>query len=288
VELATLEDRWIVSRLAEVIQIHDSYLSKSDFVHAVAAVKSFFWDDYCDWYLEIIKNRLWAGGSEKLQALKVALACQQTIIKLLHPYMPFVTEELWQNLRKVGVVDASDGSDVGSLALTSWPDVASYRRDPTADTQIGVMASIVRGVRDVRQNLNISPKTGLAVKLVYLASGVRENFRPVESIAKTMGSITEFSEPSTQAHPAGYVPFKFDGGVGYLELPSDIDAKDSISKLTARIEKLEKSLVGIERNLSNQDFVKNAPPELVSETKGKAQELRDAIAKLDDFRRSLA
>jgi valyl-tRNA synthetase len=288
VELATLEDRWIVSRLAEVIRIHDSYLAKSDFVHAVAAVKSFFWDDYCDWYLEIIKNRLWAGGSGKIQALRVALACQQTIIKLLHPYMPFVTEELWQNLKKLGVVDANDGADIGSLALTSWPDAALYRRDLTADAQIGVMASIVRGVRDVRQNLNISPKTALAVKLVYLTSGVRENFAPVEAIAKTMGAITEFSELSSQVHPAGYVPFKFDGGVGYLELPSDIDAKDSISKLTARIEKLEKSLVGIERNLSNQDFVKNAPPELVAETKGKAQELRDAIAKLDDFRRSLA
>lgn len=287
VELKTLEDRWIISRLAEVIRTHDSYLEKSDFVHAVAAVKSFFWDDYCDWYLEIIKNRLWAGGEAKMQALKVALVCQQTIIKLLHPYMPFVTEDLWQNLRKVGVIDASDGHDVGSLALTSWPEVSSYQKDATADAQIGLMASIVRGIRDVRQNLNISPKTALAAKLVYLSSGVRENFAPVESIAKTMGAVTEFSELASQAIPNGYVPFKFDGGVGYLELPSDIDAKDSISKLSARIEKLEKSLAGIERNLTNQDFVRNAPPELVQETKDKAQELRDSIAKLDDFRKSL-
>jgi valyl-tRNA synthetase len=201
--------------------------------------------------------------------------------------MPFVTEDLWQNLRKLGITDASDGDEVGSLALTSWPEAAAYRKDAVADVQIGLMASIVRGVRDVRQNLNISPKTALAVKLVYLSSGVRENFVPVEQIAKTMGAITEFSELSSQTIPAGYVPFKFDGGVGYLELPVDIDAKDSISKLSARIEKLEKSLVGIERNLSNQEFVKNAPPELVQETKDKAQELRDSISKLDDFRKSL-
>jgi valyl-tRNA synthetase len=287
VELSTLEDRWIISRLAEVIRIHDSYLAKSDVVHAVAAVKSFFWDDYCDWYLEIIKSRLWAGGDVKIQALKVALACQQTIIKLLHPYMPFVTEDLWQNLRAQGVVDASDSPDVGSIALSTWPEASSYRNDSTADVQIGLMASIVRGIRDVRQNLNISPKTGLSVRLVYLTNGVRENFAPVEVIAKTMGAVTAFSEHTSNAQPPGFVPFKFDGGVGYLELPTDIDAKDSIAKLSARIEKLEKSLAGIQRNLSNEDFVKNAPPELVQETNSKAQELRDSISKLDDFRKSL-
>jgi valyl-tRNA synthetase len=102
-----------------------------------------------------------------------------------------------------------------------------------------------------------------------------------------IGGISEFAEHAQQTTPAGHVPFKFDGGIGYLELPSDIDAKDIVSKLAARIEKLQKTLAGIERNLANQEFVANAPAALVEETKGKAREINESISKLDDFRTSL-
>jgi valyl-tRNA synthetase len=286
--LTELEDRWIVSRLGEVIRVHDDYLNKSDLVHAVGAVKSFFWDDYCDWYLEIIKSRLWAGGESKRKALEVALMCQQTIIKLLHPYMPFVTEELWQTLRAQGVADSGVGGDARSIALSSWPDSAMYRKDDAAETQIGMMASLVRGVRDVKQNLDISLKTGLAAKLSFTTTASKSHFEPVRAVTQTMGAITDFSEYAEKSPPAGFVPFAFDGGVGYLQIPSDIDVKSITGKLSARIEKLQKSLAGIERNLSNQDFIKNAPPELVEETKGKARDLNESIAKLDEFRRSIA
>jgi valyl-tRNA synthetase len=287
-KLSELEDRWIISRLGEVIRVHDDYLSKSDIVHAVGAVKSFFWDDYCDWYLEIIKSRLWAGGESKRKALEVALTCQQTIIKLLHPYMPFVTEELWQTLRTEGVSDAGPGGEARSIALTSWPDQLSFSKDNLAEAQIGMMTSLVRGVRDVRQNLDISLKTGLAAKLSFNTSAAKDNFAPVQAVTQTMGSITDFTEYAEKSPPAGFVPFAFDGGVGYLQIPSDIDVKTITGKLSARIEKLQKSLAGIERNLSNPEFVKNAPPELVEETKGKARELNESIAKLDDFRKSIA
>jgi valyl-tRNA synthetase len=285
--LSALEDSWIISRLGEVIKTHDDYLAKSDIVHAVGAVKSFFWDDYCDWYLEIIKTRLWAGGEAKRSALEVALVCQRTILKLLHPYMPFVTEELWQILAKEGISDGAEQGDSRSIALSSWPQADLYRKDSSAEAQIGLMASIVRGVRDVKQNLNVSLKAPLPLKLLFLSEGARMNFEPVRSVTKTIGGISDFGEHGGGAAPAGYVPFKFDGGVGYLALPPDIDAKDIASKLSARIEKLQKALAGIERNLSNTEFVANAPAALVEETRGKANELQESISKLDDFRRSL-
>lgn len=253
----------------------------------MGAVKSFFWDDYCDWYLEIIKGRLWAGGEARRAALEVALVCQRAILKLLHPYMPFVTEELWQTLIAQGITDPSEGGDARSIALSKWPRSEDYQRDADADAQIGIMCSIVRGVRDVRQNLGISPKLGLAAKLLFLTSAARDIFAPVEGIAKTLGFVSDFSAQAGGAALAGFVPFKFDGGVGYLALPEEIDAKDITTKLSVRIDKLQKALAGIERNLTNADFVANAPAALVEETKGKAQELRESIAKLDDFRNSL-
>ena len=286
-DLTTLEDSWIISRLGEVIRVHDDYLNKSDIVHAVGAVRSFFWDDYCDWYLEIIKTRLWAGGESKRKALEVALVCQRTMLKLLHPYMPFVTEELWQTLQREGITDTAETGDSRSIALSSWPEAILYRKDEAAEAQIGLMASIVRGVRDVKQTLNISLKAALPAKLLFLTPHAKGNFEPVRGVAQTIGAISEFTEHAQQTQPAGHVPFKFDGGIGYLALPSDIDAKDIISKLSARIEKLQKTLAGIERNLANKEFVANAPAALVEETKGKASEINESIAKLDDFRKSL-
>jgi valyl-tRNA synthetase len=286
-DLSALEDRWIISRLGEVIRVHDDYLAKSDIVHAVGAVRSFFWDDYCDWYLEIIKSRMWAGGEAKRKALEVALVCQRTILKLLHPYMPFVTEELWQTLQKMGITDSAEMGDSRSIALASWPDAALYNKDESAEAQIGLMASIVRGVRDVKQTLNISLKAALPAKLLFLSENPKRNFEPVRGVAQTIGAISEFAEHAQQSTPVGHVPFKFDGGIGYLALPSDIDAKDIVTKLSARIDKLQKTLAGIERNLANQDFVANAPAALVEETKGKAREINESISKLDDFRKSL-
>jgi len=286
-DLTALEDKWIISRLGEVIRTHDDYLEKSDIVHAVGAVRSFFWDDYCDWYLEIIKTRLWAGGESKRKALEVALVCQRTILKMLHLYMPFVTEELWQTLHQNQITDAAEEGDLRSIALSSWPKAEIYKRDHEAEAQIGLMASIVRGTRDVKQNLNISLKAGLSAKLLFLTDAARQNFEPVRGVTQTIGGISDVAEHSEKVTPAGYVPFKFDGGIGYLKLPQEIDAKDIASKLTARIEKLEKALAGVERNLQNADFVANAPAALVEETKAKANEMKESIAKLDDFRKSL-
>ena len=289
-ELTTLEDRWIISRLGEAIKNHDAYLEKSDIVHACGVVTSFFRDEYCDWYLEIIKPRLWGGGDAKRSALEVALLCERTILKLMHPYMPFVTEELWQTLRGLGVTDlatANSKDDERSIAVSAWPDVQLFTKDEDANTQIDIMASLVRGVRDVRQNLNIPPKADLSLKLLFLNEATRANFEPVRGIAQSIGAVKDLSEHLEGGPLAGHVPFKFNGGIGYIALPSDIDGRDISTKLSARIEKLQKTLAGVEKNLENPEFIANAPATLVEETKGKASELNETIAKLDEFKRSL-
>jgi valyl-tRNA synthetase len=284
---SALEDRWILSRLHEAVRAHDAYLEKNDITHASQAVTSFFWDEYCDWYLEIIKPRLWGGGAAKESALAVSLLCTRTILKLLHPYMPFVTEEIWQNLRSLGFTDAAAVGDEVSIAIAQWPQVDDFIRDVDAEAQVDLMTSMVRGVRDVRHNLMISPKAELNVRLLFIAQGAKEKFDSVRSVAKSIGFLGDISEHSEKAVPSGYVPFNFSGGIGYIQLPQDIDSKDIASKLTARIDKLAKTLAGIERNLANPDFIANAPSALVEETKAKAKEMQESIAKLEEFRCSL-
>jgi valyl-tRNA synthetase len=283
-----LEDRWIVSRLAATIEMHDMYLNKNDIVHAISTVTQFFWNDFCDWYLELIKPRLWAGGDSKNSALKVSMQCERTLLKLLHPYIPFVTEELWQILRQNRVVDSASTSNESALAISQWPQSSELRKDNAAEAQIDLMISIVRGLRDVRHHLLLSPKAELSLLLDFIDQSKEGQFATLEGVAKRIGVVSEFSKGPAPSSLAGMVPFKFDGGIGYVTLPPDVDGKDLSIKLSSRIEKLQKALAGIHNNLKNEQFIKNAPQALVDETKGKARELEESISKLEQFKRSVA
>lgn len=281
------EDRWILSRLSATVRAHDENLEKNEVVHAVAAVNSFFWNDYCDWYLEIIKPRLWGGGAAKRTALEVAALCQRTLLQLFHPYMPFVTEELWQVLRRAGVEDSEVQGDERSVAGSRWPQHEPGVRDLEVEAQMEQMISLVRAVRDVRQNLNISAKLPLKLQLAFHNQSLRAHFEPVRAVAMAMGAVERFSEYTGQGVPSAHVPLTFSGGLGYVELPSEVDAGAISSKLLGRIEKLEKQLEGVQRNLNNPEFVANAPQALVEESNAKARELKESIQKLAEFRRLL-
>jgi valyl-tRNA synthetase len=281
------EDRWILSRLSATVRAHDENLDRNEVVHAVAAVHSFFWNEYCDWYLEIIKPRLWGGGAAKRAALEVAALCQRTLLQLFHPYMPFVTEELWQVLRQAGVEDSDVQGDERSVAGSRWPQHEPAVRELEVEAQMEQMISLVRAVRDVRQNLNISAKLPLKLQLAFHNPSVQANFEPVRAVAMAMGAVEQFSAYTGQGVPPGHVPLTFSAGLGYVELPSEVDAGAISSKLLGRIEKLEKQLDGIGRNLNNPEFVANAPQALVEESNAKARELQESIQKLEEFRRSL-
>ena len=281
-----VEDRWIVSRLGETIRLHDDYLSKNDITHACEAVTSFFWNEFCDWYLEIIKPRLWSDGDRKKAVLEVALTVKKTILELLHPYIPFVTEELWQTIRGVEAYKESQ-SRTESITVTAWPDASRFGRDEDVEAQFELMISVVRAVRDIRHHLNIAPKAELTTQLQFVDSTRATQFDAVAGTVRSMGALKEIASSVSGEPPAGHVPFQFTGGVGYVALPSDIDAKDIKGKLQAKIEKLQKNLRGIETNLGNAQFIANAPQALVEETHAKAKELRDSMAKLESFRASL-
>ncbi|MBN8548092.1 MAG: valine--tRNA ligase [Deltaproteobacteria bacterium] len=283
---AALEDRWILSRLSETIRIHDEKLSQNELVHACKAVTRFFWDEYCDWYLEIIKPRLRGSGEAKQSALHTALTCQQTLLKLMHPYMPFVTEELWQTLRALKT-EGIAAKDEQVIAASAWPKAENFKRDLDAEAQVELMTSLVRGVRDVRHHLNMSPKLELDTRLLFLNAQARERFEAVKAVASSIGFLKNIVEHKEGDATAGYVPLGFNGGIGYVRLPAEIDARDIHSKLSARVEKLAKILVGIEKELSNSAFVANAPAALVAETQEKAREIKESIAKLDEFRKAL-
>lgn len=283
-ELKTVEDKWIISQLSKAISDHDRYLEKSDIVHAIESVNDFFWNDYCDWYLEIIKTRL--KSDDKTAALSVAFHCCQTILKLLHPYIPFVTEELWQILRDKGVKDIAS-PDEELITTAAWPKQENFKVSADAQDAMSIATSIIRGVRDVRSHLVIPPKDKLALSLSFF-EGTQAQFDVVKEIVLDLGFISEISIHSDSTPPSGTAPCKFKGGVAYVEIPDTIESAAIVSSLDKKIAKLEKNLQGIDARLNNASFIDNAPAELVEETKANAAECRESIEKLAEFKASLS
>ncbi len=280
------EDRWIISRLSKVIELHDKMLSESDLVHSLDSLTTFFWNEYCDWYLEIIKPRLRKGGEEMLQALRVAFLCHKTLLKLFHPYLPFVTEELWQVLEKQGVVEA--GTNEPMLIRAAWPKPAELARSEETEEAFSVTQSIVRSVRDVRHQLNLPPKEALTVKLQFNAPKFEQEFTPLTEIAKGIGAIGDLQIVKAITSEKGWVPYKFEAGIAFVKLPDNLDLTALAQRIAKKLTELEASLAGTNKRLANQEFVQNAPPEIVSQAKAQAGEIANAIEKLQGFQGSLA
>ncbi len=282
-----LEDRWVLSRLGEAIKTHDNFLNQSDIVHSFETVTNFFWNEFCDWYLEIIKPRLREGSDAKAEAMKVALHCERTLLKLMHPYIPFVTEELWQSWKSMGVVDTAAEGNENSIALAAWPNPENFKKDAQAEKQMNILMSIVHGARDVRHHLNIAPKLELAAKLHFHDKNDEGSFSEISQITRNLAFTAAFEIYAGQSTPTGFVPFKFDGGIGYLALPTDVNAKDLKKRLEGKIGNLEKALKSVQDRLGSASFLENAPDELIEENRAKELEYGKSISKLKDFYGSL-
>ena len=147
--------------------------------------------------------------------------------------------------------------------------------------------SIIRGVRDVRQNLVIPPKKELAISLLCSRKEVEELISSDLAIVNRLAFLTEVSFVSGSQGPAGAVPFNFDGGVGFISVPADIDIKEIAARLDQRLTKMKKTLQGMEQRLANPQFIANAPAELVVESKTQVKELSDSITQLSEFRKTI-
>lgn len=278
-EVALLEDRWILSKLRSAVELHDKCLDQCEFAQAFQALVSFFWNDYCDWFLEIIKPRL---REENLsgEAIRTALYCNRTILKVFHPYLPFVTEELWQ------AVGGTDGS-FASLLDTDWVKVEQLSSDSAAESAMNTAISIVRRMRDLRHHLNLPPKGKLPLKLSFFDPAGNDALESYQSILENLGFASDIELTEQQQAQASEVPIKFEGGVGYAKLPPDAELDAAKDRLSSKLASLEKAVHDVERKLENKNFMEKAPQAVVEEHRARASEYRDAMGKLKSFIDSL-
>jgi valyl-tRNA synthetase len=244
-----VEDRWILSRLERTIAAVTEKLETYDFAHAVQEAYSFFWRDLCDWYLEIVKPRLYDGEGEVSATLLHAL---ERILALLHPTMPFVTEEIW----------SFHPAHQGHLVVHPFPvaDAALFDAAAEADVESGIrLTQRLRAWRDLVE-------VPVAAVLVALVDGVD----PPEFV----GRLSRFEFDGVGAEPVASV-----GPVRVLD-SEQLDAAAVAARLEKRREELRAKVERGERKLGNEGFVAKAPVEVVEEERGKLERYRAELGEL--------
>ena len=267
-QAATLEDRWILSRFNRVAAEVDGSLKAYRFDDAARAIYDFFWCEFCDWYIELIKPRLDVeNGADRASA---EVACGNLVrlfeasLRLLHPVMPFITEEIWHAIYE-------GKPPVKSLALAAYPSAAQQQMDLGAETEMAILQDLIVSVRNLRAEMKVEQKLKVPIQ-VFAEDGVRglveQNRGAVERLANV--SDVAFVEESLAKLSGARHTSRFDVHVVY-ERPIDVAAERE--KLKKELERIEKEIANGQRQLGNEQFLAKAPAAVVEGIRKKVGEL---------------
>ena len=273
----SLADRWIRSQLQTVITETDRSIEQYRFDHAAQMLYDFVWNEYCDWYLELSKPVLWnedASASEKQGTLLTLLDVLETVLRLLHPLMPFITEEIWQN------VAPRLNRQGDTLMLANWPSSDSAVIDASAEDDIEWLKTVISAVRTIRSEANIAPGETLDVLLGNAtaddAANLEKHFPSLEKLAKVKSA--KVLKASDEQPPA------LTALAGTLEvmvpMAGVVDVEKELSRLDKELERMMADQARTTAKLANKNFVDRAPEAVVAKEKQKLDELEAGISSI--------
>ena len=264
---ATLEDRWILSRFNHAAGDVNDALATYRFHEAANRIYDFFWGEFCDWYLELIKPRLASEDTNEVQtACSNLVRLFEAALRLLHPVMPFITEEIWQ-----AVYDGKP--PLKSIALAAYPAGDEKQINLASETDMAVLQDLIVSVRNLRAELKIEPKLRVPIEIYAHGNGTREliegNRGAVERLA-TVEKVT-FVEASLAKQAGARSTARFDVHVAY-ERKIDLGAERR--RLEKELEPIEREIASAEKQLGNDEFLSKAPAQVVEARRKRSQELQ--------------
>jgi valyl-tRNA synthetase len=251
----TVSDRWIISRLNRTIEQVRNALENYKFNEGAHFLYQFVWHEFCDWYIELIKHYLYQKDDTKLKlnTQYVLLGVLNKVLCLLHPFMPFITEEIWSKLP----------NSEGSITVHQYPKSDSNLIDEKAEAEMNLIIDIVGNIRNVRGEMNIPPVTQVETFLYTEDQETYEKLERNKDHIKNLARIGTLSISSRKKEYKSSATAVVDKVEIFLPLKGIIDFYEEEKRLKKESDKIEKKLILLNKKLSNEDFLSKAPPHVI-------------------------
>lgn len=268
----TVADRWILSRINTVTKEVAENIDKFELGLGLQKVYDFIWEEFCDWYIEMVKPRLYDRESQgRLEAQYVLNLVLGNAMKLLHPYMPFITEEIYTHL-------INDGR---SIMVSEWPQYSEELDFASEEAKMKLIMDAIRSTRNIRAEMNVPPSK--KAKMIFVTTGEAEKATLLEgaSFFQRLAGASEVAVQTDKAGiPADAVGTVIAGAEIFIPLDELIDIEKEIERLTKEKANLEGELKRVEGKLGNEGFVAKAPPKVIEEEKAKREKYLDMYQKV--------
>ena len=277
--LLTIADKWILSRMNLLIKEATEKLEDLDLGIAVQKIYDFIWEEFCDWYIEMVKPRLYSDTDEtKSAALWTLRYVLVNSLKLLHPYMPFVTEEIYCTLAELSGLKEAE-----SIMIASWPEYKAEHDYMAESEAVELIKEAVKGIRNIRSEMNVPPSRKATVIVVSDNEKVRHIFEDSKVFFATLAFA---SEVHIQSDKAGIsedaVSAVIPGAVIYMPFADLVDIDKEIERLKKEKERLEAELARVNGMLSNPNFVNKAPESKIAEERAKLEKYTDMMRQVTE------
>jgi valyl-tRNA synthetase len=271
----TLADRWILARLNKVIGEVGRAIQEFQFSEAASALYQFLWHEFCDWYIELSKGALYGEQAEPKQSTRAVLVfCLDHILRLLHPFMPFITEEIWQKLPLVRTVD--------SVMIAPFPTPDERLADPEAEQEMAPLIEVIEGIRNLRGENNLPPSAKVPALIISPDPRIRQTLQKWSHYLIPLAGLGSLEVRESGPRPAQAAPFVGSAMEIFIPLTGLIDVKEERGRLSKEIAKVTADLEGLSRKLENPNFVSKAPAEVVEKDRARMKELQLKKAKLQE------
>ena len=272
----TLEDKWILTGLNRLINEVTFNFENYDYGVALSKIVDFLWESYCDWYIEIAKSRLFDKECDtRLEAQYLSNYVLGVSMQLLHPFMPFVTEEVYDNL----FIDRK----TESIMISDWPDADKVPSFPEDEKMMTTLMSAIRSIRNIRAEMGVAPSRKAHVILVTPDENVAKIFKDGLPFLVRLASVDSLDTRNTKdGIPATAVAAMFAGGEIYMPLEDLIDISKELERLSKEKEKIEGELKRVEGKLANENFVSRAPENVINAEREKKAKYQEMYSNLEE------
>jgi valyl-tRNA synthetase len=270
-----LADRWILSRLHSTIIELNGRLDAFEIQQATKVLYEFIWHDFCDWYVEMTKGRLYGSEPDEVKAILVerSLAIFEQALRLLHPFMPFVTEELWHRI--------AERDENASIMTSAFPQNDSSRIDPVTEREMAFVQEAILSIRNVRGELGIAPSKEIRVSVDFAEEHKEDVLMNYLTYFQRLARVTSIEKVRRSGKPKVCAGAVVPGGEIFIPLEGLIDLGAERERIAKELSHARGMFESISRKLENESFVAKAPEEVVKKEREKLEHFKSTMEKLE-------